>query len=297
MKKATTTPFESDFGFRSPSFSVDALGNIIANSISTTEPIGGGGDGGISLTSFIVTENTENTAFQFTGVTGGNPSIELERGRTYTFELRLADLSFNVFLSDGSTSYTNMVDELGNTGVAANGKTTGLLQITINSDTPDTLIYSNADGSVSGTFDIVNPTGAFGSIAISNTTQSTGLGTGSLRVSGGASIAKNLYIGGNFVMEGTGDVKFDSSTNLTLGAQNKIILRVDNTNIGSITENGIEAIISNSTIDNTVIGSNSPSTATFTTASVTQAPATVNNVTNKSYVDQQDIALSIALGS
>jgi len=297
MKKATGTPFESDYGFKSPSFSVDALGNIIANSISTTEPIGTDSGGGSNLTNYIITENDSNTAFQFSSVAGGNPSITLQRGTTYTFELQLVDLSFNLFLDDGTTSFANMVDEEGNVGAAANGKTTGLLQVTISATTPDILIYKNSDGTIQGNFNIINPIASFGSVTISNTTNATELGTGVLSVAGGASISKDLYLGGNLVMEGTGDVKFDSSTNLTLGAQNQVVIVIDGTKLGSISSEGSSVPIIDTRIDNTVIGGVTPSTASFTSAVVSEAPTTVNNVTNKNYVDQQDIALSIALGT
>ena len=298
MKKATGIAFESDFGFKSPSFSVDALGNIIANAITTTEPIGSGGtDGSAGITSYTISENEANTAFQFSGVLTGNPTIELERGRTYTFNLQLEDLTFSVFLSDGITNFANITDDEGNTGIAAQGNSTGVVQLTILADTPDTLVYSNEDGSVTGSFSIIDPTGSFGSILVSNTTQATGLDTGSLRVSGGASVAKDLYLGGELKFEGIGDIKFDSSTNLTLGALNKIIVVIDGQKLGEITENGIETPIANTTIENTSIGSTTPSTASFTSAEVSEAPTTVNSITNKAYVDSQDVALSIALGS
>ena len=297
MKKATGTAFESDYGFKSPSFTVDALGNIIANSISTTEPIsGGGGDGdGTTLTNFIITDDTGS--FVFTGYEVNNPTIELERGKTYTFNLSLTNLNFYVYRANQTTLYTNIIDDEGNTGIAAQGKQSGIIQITITSDTDDTLVYGNQDLSVKGTFSIINPTGVFGGITVSNTTQSTSPTTGALRVSGGAGIAKDLYLGGNLYLEGPGDTKFDSSTNLTLGAQNRILFTVAGSFVGEINENGVELPLVNSTIDDTVIGGTTPSTATFTTADVTTAPTTVNNVTNKAYVDQQNIALSIALGS
>ena len=296
MKRATGTALESDFGFKSPSFTVDALGNIIANAITTTEPIGSS-TGAAVVTSYIITENEIGTVFQFSGVSIGNPTIDLERGKTYTFELDLNLLSFSVFVGTSSTSYDNISDSDGNVGIGAQGRSTGIIQISITSTTGDILTYSDAEGTVIGTFNIIDPTGSFGSIAISNTTQATGLQTGSLRVSGGASIDKDLFLGGNLVYEGVGDVNFDSRTNLTLGAQNKIIVVVEGTKLGEITTSGIELPIANTTINNTVIGGTNPTTATFTTASTTQPPTTVNNVTNKNYVDSQDVALSIALGS
>jgi hypothetical protein len=296
MKRATGTALESDFGFKSPSFTVDALGNIIANAITTTEPIGSS-TGTAVVTSYIITENESGTAFEFSGVSLGNPTIDLERGKTYTFELDLTLLSFSVFVGTSSTSYDNISDSDGNVGIGAQGRSTGIIQISITSTTGDLLTYSDAEGTVTGTFNIIDPTGSFGSIAVSNTTQATGLQTGSLRVSGGASIDKDLILGGNLVYEGVGDVNFDSRTNLTLGAQNKIIVVVEGTKLGEITTSGMELPIANTTINNTVIGGTNPTTATFTTASTTQPPTTVNNVTNKNYVDSQDVALSIALGS
>lgn len=297
MKKATGTAFETDYGFKSPSFSVDALGNIVANAITTTEAIGSGGQGSVSVTNYTISENDTGTAFQFSGIAGGNPSIELERGKTYTFNLDLTTLGFYVFLADGSTSFANITDSDGNTGIAAQGRSTGIIQLSITSDTGNRLVYTDEDQEIIGYFDIVNPTGTFGSIAISNTTQSTGLDTGALRVAGGASISKDFYLGGNMVLEGIGDVKFDSGSNLTLGALNKIVVVIDGQKLGEITEDGIETPIANTNIDNTVIGSTTPSTASFTTAEVSGTPDTVNSITNKAYVDQQDVALSIALGS
>ena len=296
MKRATGTALESDFGFKSPSFTVDALGNIIANAITTTEPIGSS-TGAAVVTSYIITENEIGTAFEFSGISIGNPTIDLERGKTYTFELDLTLLTFSVFVGTTSTSYDNISDSDGNVGIGAQGRSTGIIQISITSTTGDLLTYSDAEGTVIGTFNIIDPTGSFGSIAVSNTTQATGLQTGSLRVSGGASIDKDLILGGNLVYEGVGDVNFDSRTNLTLGAQNKIIVVVEGTKLGEITTSGMELPIANTTINNTVIGGTNPTTATFTTASTTQPPTTVNNVTNKNYVDSQDVALSIALGS
>lgn len=297
MKKATGTAFESDYGFKSPSFSVDALGNIIANSISTTEPIGSGSDGSSNISNFIVTENLSNTAFLFSGDDAGNPTLQLQRGTTYTFDLQLEDLELYIYESDGVTLYQNIIDDQGNTGTLAQGKSTGRIQITITSTTTNPLIYKDDTGDVTGQFEITNPTGVFGGLSVTNTTNSTGIGTGSLQVSGGASITKDLYLGGSLVLDGTGDVKFDSASNLTLGAVNKVVIVIDGNKLGEITDEGIETPIANTTIDNTVIGSTTPTTATFTNANVTQIPTTVNNVTNKAYVDQQDIALTIALGS
>lgn len=296
MKKATNTAFESDFGFKSPSFSVDALGNIVANAITTTEAIGSGGTT-TSITSYTITENASATAFQFSSILSGNPTVQLERGKTYTFELDLEVLTFSVYLADGTTTFANITDSDGNTGIAAQGRQTGIIQLSITSDTGDTLVYSNGDGTITGQFSIFDPTGSFGSIAVSNTIQSTGIGTGALRVAGGAAIAKDLYLGGNLTLEGIGDVKFDSSTNLTLGALNKIVVVIDGQKLGQITEDGIETPVANTTIDNTVIGGTTPSTASFTSAEASEAPTTVNSITNKAYVDSQDIALSIALGS
>lgn len=295
MKKATGTALESDYGFKSPSFSVDALGNIIANSISTTEAITGGGTDGATLTNYIVTEQDSN--FQITGFEIINPTLELERGKTYSFQIDLDELSFYVFNSDEETQYTNIVDDEGNTGLFAQGKQSGIIQLTISNDTTDTLFYGNLDLSVKGTINVVNPIGSFGGITVTNTTQSTGLGTGALSVAGGASISKDLYVGGNLVLEGTGDIKFDSTTNLTLGSGNRIVFVIDGQILGEANSEGFETPLVNTTINNTVIGNTAPTSATFTNADVTSTPTTVNNVTNKAYVDKNDIALSIALGS
>ena len=50
------------------------------------------------------------------------------------------------------------------------------------------------------------------------------------------------------------------------------------------------------TLNNTVIGNVTPTTASFTSATASATPVTGTEVTNKNYVDMTASALAIALG-
>jgi hypothetical protein len=50
------------------------------------------------------------------------------------------------------------------------------------------------------------------------------------------------------------------------------------------------------TLNNTVIGDVTPTTASFTTATMTATPSGPTQITNKKYVDMTSSALAIALG-
>ena len=70
--------FESEFGFKSPGFSVDALGNITATSINAA----GAGGGGTATGDYAVTQN--NGQFRLSSNTvivgsGDNPTIAITR--------------------------------------------------------------------------------------------------------------------------------------------------------------------------------------------------------------------------
>jgi hypothetical protein len=54
--------------------------------------------------------------------------------------------------------------------------------------------------------------------------------------------------------------------------------------------------INNSSINNSIIGATTPTTASFTSAIIANAPTTKTSGTNKKYVDDTALALSIALG-
>ena len=77
-------PFEADFGFKSPNFTVDAEGNVVVKSLSYVD------DGGVAVTKDFTVANA-GTNFVLTDandapIAGQNPTISLLRGETYVFD-------------------------------------------------------------------------------------------------------------------------------------------------------------------------------------------------------------------
>lgn len=305
MKRSTKTPFESQHGFLSPGFRVDSQGNITARSLSVTtgdtdiDPVSG-------IFDFTITDDEAN--FLIENLTGNNPNITLNRGTSYTFRLSLVGFQFFIKRSDGITNQIGgLVHSDGDSGVDAQGKTSGVLSFTVPLDADDTLFYTNLDGTATGTITVLDPTGLFSSVSITSGNQSTSVSSGALVINGGVGISDDLYIGGELNLGGVGIPRLNSLTNLDLNAANKIILQIDDVKIGEINSNGINIPINNSNINssiinNTVIGNNTPSSAAFTTATFVSAtietdPISDNDVTNKSYVDLTSAAFAIALGS
>ena len=170
------------------------------------------------------------------------------------------------------------------TNTQASGKFTTLTALgnfdasTVNKDvtlgassgTGTTTINSGATGSInnvnigattrgSGAFTTL---AANGVVTLTDTTQSTSTSTGALKISGGVGIAKNVYVGGNLDITGT------TTAGSTLTANAAVNLNPANFNV-SIAPTGTGTATINPTvtgsIDNMTIGSNTPSTAKFTT--------------------------------
>lgn len=300
MSVIKNSPFESKYGFKSPSFSVDDQGNISATSITliTSSEDTGAAD-------FVVTENEAGTAFIFSSFETANPVITLQRTRTYIFNINTPTLTFSFYEFSEDTFYTDGVSHSdGSRGEEAVEKTTGSFIFRVPVDAPLSLTYrgkNELDEFVLGQINITDPDGIFGSLDITNDIESNDVSSGALTVAGGVGIAKDLYVGGGVYAEGlnlngVGIPVVGSSTNLELAANFRIVFKIENNTIGFIDETGFSVPISNTTIDNTVIGSVTPSTANFISASVTDLPTTSNNVANKSYVDQTALSLSIAFG-
>ena len=299
----TNNPFESDFGFKSPGFSVDPNGNIIATSIQAAGA--GGGGGGVS--DWTLTDTA--TGFIFTGETGENPTITIYRNARYTFNLDLDDLSFKLYTdTPGTTLYsTGLVHSDGTVEQFAQGKTDGQIQLSVAVDAPSVIYYGNVDGTITGTINIQDQPGVFGTLQVTDLSQSTSTTTGALVVSGGAGVGKDLKVGGSTTtsgldIDGLGISKLDSTTNLEINAANRVIFQIDNEFKGRITDNGLSipinsSAITTSSIDSTTIGATTPSTAAFISGTVTDAPTINTSMTNKSYVDVTSIVYAIALGS
>ena len=111
-------------------------------------------------------------------------------------------------------------------------------------------------------------------VVIKSTTQNTGLNTGAFQVAGGASIAANLYVGGNLSVNGT--VTYLNTT-VTQVTGTEVVAGVLTANSGTAATNttsgalqvlggaGITGAIYAGSIQNTPIGSTTASTGAFTT--------------------------------
>lgn len=301
MSTTINAPLKSEYGFNSPSFTVDSIGNITARSITldVTEP---GVDPTEVPADFAITEVGGN--FRLNAGVVDNEGITLFRNDTKSIDIELTTLTLSIFSSVSGTITlysTGLRHDNGTTGVDSQSTSEGRLFISLPATAPDVLYYGNVDGTIYGIINVLDPTGLFSDVTITNTTDSSSPLTGALTVAGGAGIAEDLYIGGSLNVAGVGIPRLDSPTNLELNAANKIILQIDNTLIGEIDSQGlttdiINSTLVNSTINNTTIGNSVPTSATFTTAEITTAPTNNNDATNKTYVDTTVTALSIALG-
>lgn len=300
MPVITNSPFESKYGFKSPSFIVDELGNINATSITLAS--GGSQD---AASDFVVTENEDDTGFVFAGFENVNPVLSLQRSKTYFFNINAPDLTFSFYAFGTNDFYTDGVSHSdGSRGSDAKEKTTGTYTFRVPLDAPDSLTYRGKlglDEFVLGQISITDPDGVFGEVDITSETNSTDALSGALTVAGGVGIAKDLFVGGNLqvdeiVLDSSGTPAIESDTNLELLANFRIVFKIDNNTIGFIDEDGTSIPINNTTIDNTVIGATTPSTARFVSASVTETPVTGIDVANKNYVDQSSLSFSIAFG-
>jgi len=299
--------FESEFGFKSPGFSVDALGNITATSINAAGAGGGGSvsgdysvsttDGNFRLSSTTIVVSSQN-----------NPPITLRRGTSYSFTLDISSGSWNIF--DGSNVLFNTGiqhkadDDSITSGSAAQGKTSGTFTFDVPNSAPDLLYYGDADYDPKGTITVEDPVAVNLTAADLTATGATSLASltaTSLTLNGNGTVEGTFDINGTLTAEslnidGLGIAEINAGTNISLTAGNAIEFRVDGVEKGVIGIDGSTLRVINTTIDNTVIGSTDPSTATFQEASVLTQPTTKNQISNKVYTDNTATALAVALG-
>lgn len=294
-------PLESKFGFKSNNFVVDEDGNITATSLTLALS----DDGADSLTDFVVSENVTKTEFVITGYEDENPEIILRRTREYQFSIDCPTLTFSFYEADTGFFYTNGLRHTdGTDGAEAIEKTDGIYIFRVPLDAPNRLTYRGTDAlgeEVVGNIVVQDPEGQFGEVAVTAETSSTSRDTGALTVAGGVGIGENLYVGdaifaNSINLDGIGIPALNSTTNLEIGAGNKIVASIDGTLIGFINSEGSTIPINNTTIENTVIGATTPSTANFVSATIADAPTELKGATNKEYVDQTATALAVAFG-
>ena len=115
-------PFETDYGYKSPGFTVDVDGNVTVRTITNTYTppvIPPSPDFNINETAGAFTILNKGTA-----VVGNNPTISVERGTTYTFVLDTSSLAFNIFKPDVATP--SVPGNLYNEGLSHANTVTGL---------------------------------------------------------------------------------------------------------------------------------------------------------------------------
>jgi len=303
--------FESEFGFKSPGFTVDKLGNITATSINAA---GAGGTGGSAAGDYTVTEVNGQFRLASDSVivgSGDNPTITMTRGQEYTFTLSMsgAPITFNILDSTGLVRYSTGLQHQAENGTisdgaAAQGYTTGKLVFTVPSDAPDTLYYGNSTGTVRGTInvsDAVAVDATFADLTATGNTSLQALTATSFTLNGNGTVTGDMTVQGKLIgdslsVNGLGVAEFNAGTNIVLRAGNKIDYIINDVILGTINSDGSNLAVINTTVDNTPIGSTTASTAAFTTGTVASQPTTANGISNKKYVDNTSTALAIALG-
>tara|TARA_B110000503_G_scaffold143735_1_gene247794 strand:- start:14252 stop:15145 length:894 start_codon:yes stop_codon:yes gene_type:complete len=296
MTNAVYKSFEVDHGFQSPGFQVDAQGNIVARSIITTI----NEDAENIIVDYTITDN--GTAFFLASFIDINPTITMYRGNTYKFRLNLTSFGLYIKKEDQETNQNSgLVHSSSVYGEDAQGLNTGILSFTVPLDSEDILYYSNELGTAQGTINVFDPIGLFNNITITGGTASTSPLTGTLVVDGGIGLTGNAFVTGSISSNALIATSLISQSSLTVGASNTIEVTINDITLGTINSTGLAIPINNSNItasniNGTIIGSITPSTGTFTSASVQDAPINLLDITNKTYVDSTATALSIALG-
>lgn len=290
MSTIISSPLKSTYGFTSPGFSVDALGNVIARSVVQSE-----GETNNAPVDFTVTDI--GPSFFINAASTPNPPITVFRSSTYIFDLNLDIQVFNLYLENQSTTfYLGLKHADGSVGADALNKQTGKLSWQIPVNAPNVLYYGNQGTGAFGLITVGDAIGQFSTVNITGDVDSTSTTTGSLTVAGGAGITTNLFVGETLTANELASSKLSSISTLELLGTDGLIITINDITTGTIGTLGSTLPVINTTINNTVIGNLTPSTATFLSASVTELPTINTNITNKVYVDSTATALAIAFG-
>lgn len=91
-----------------------------------------------------------SSAYTFTGgATGNNPTLTLQRGKTYRFDVNASGHPFQIRVSSGGSNYTN--------GVENAGTQSGAVYFTVPDDAPSSLVYQCSNHSAMvGTINIID---------------------------------------------------------------------------------------------------------------------------------------------
>jgi hypothetical protein len=309
----TKLPLESDFGFKSPGFTVDDEGNVFVKTLTYTTESGTEIDA-----DYFITNDGGNLVFS--GTAGINPTVTLNKGSVYTFGLNLVDEEGDpitngfYILSASNVPYSTGVKHLDATGVETVGdpfnRTDGIIEFRVPFDAPTELYYAFGSQTLKGTFVITEPestpVGSFQNLIVTQSLTSTAddvvitlapgaEGTVTINPNGGGSV-NNVDINA---------VDLTATTNVNLTPTTSLVINpattgeIDNTNIGqTIPAAGAFTVLeaTGGAINNVSVGLTTPAQASFTQADV-ETISEPTNVTNKKYVDSIASALAIALGT
>jgi len=91
-----------------------------------------------------------SSAYTFSGgTTGNNPTLTLQKGKTYRFDVNASGHPFMIRVSSGGSSYTN--------GVVNAGTQSGAVYFTVPDDAPTSLVYQcSAHAAMVGTINIID---------------------------------------------------------------------------------------------------------------------------------------------
>lgn len=315
----TYSPFESEYGFKSPAFTVDDQGNITARSITFTVS-----EDEETTSDFIITQSVSGQ-FREANEVADNPQISLLRGSTYSFSLSLTGLTFNILTDDGSAYFDEGIKHVDTasvetTGRAAQNKSTGTFTFDVPVDAPSTLRYASNAGVPFGTFSIADPVitgnGNFNTLNVAGNINAIGsdanirlqpTGNGSVNISADSGNISGLSVNASSLTSISGAVDLrPANANLTLIARGNGITTIDSAVTGSLNNiaiggnvpsTGAFTNLTATNLDSTIIGANTPAVGNFTTVTSTVAPTTPTSLTNKRYVDSNVTAFAIALGT
>lgn len=256
----------SRYGFLSPGFAVDSLGNLTARTITATETGGGGGGGPtISIGNFSFTGSTIDTV-DSSGISF-TPGVTFESDINVQNDLRVR----NKIVADDTITATGFLS----TGV---GIPTLVSATTIELDAAVAVVIKNSPIRLSSLTTsqrnslIAQP----GDVIYNSTTADLNFYNGTWR-----SLTGNIVFNGSTISAGTGQ-------NVTIAPQTGGAVIITSPSTGTL---------NNITIGNTVPAAGTFTTATTDSMTLNNLPTTTTSATRKDYVDNRITAFAIAFGA